>query len=184
MNNKIRNHFGSIITICFVLVAFFAIYYTAVYFRGEEEKVRSENPIIFCQPIDEIPENQKCFFTTHIHTYITIKIFGEEKPLHFEHGDLANHHTHSQANKIHWHTLVEVDPITKKIPDSEFKLGKLFDDMDIYFDKDGILEYRNNQINPNTGEEAKIRLLVNSKENLDFGDYIWEDKDVIEIIFE
>ena len=184
MNNQSKKYFGSIITIIFVVGAFIAIYYTAVFFRGEEEKVRSENPIVFCQPENAPPEDQKCFFTTHIHIYITIKVFGEDKPLRFEHGDLTKSHTHSQTDKIHWHTLVEVDPKTKKAPDSEFKLGKVFDDINIYFDSDGVFDYRNGSINPTTNKPATLKMYINGKENTEFRDYVWKDKDRIEVIFE
>lgn len=184
MNSQSKKYFGSVATILFVLVAFLAIYYIATFFRGQEEKVRSENPIVFCQPENAPPENQKCFFTTHIHTYIAIKVFGEKKPLRFEHGDLARHHTHSQPNKIHWHKLVEVNPQTKKVSDSEFMLGKIFDDLGIYFNRDGIFEYRNGQLNPKTGQPAQLKVLINGKENTEFREYVWQDKDKIEIIFE
>lgn len=189
MNNQVANSnnkklLGNILTVLFVIGAFVAIYYTATFFKEKDESVRSENPLSFCQPANAPPEEQKCFFTTHIHLHLAIKIFGKVKPLPFEKGDLTQGHTHSQNDEIHWHALVEVDPITKNVPDSEFALGKVFDSFGIPFSPSGIFSYRNGSINPTTGKPAELKMFVNGEENTEFRDYIWRDGDKIEIVFE
>lgn len=179
-----KPYLGSILMLLFVVAAFGALYYVAKFFQGEEEQVRSEKPIIFCQPENAPPEEQQCWFTTHIHVYPTVRVFGKERPLPFEKGDLSKHHTHSQENKIHWHKLVEVDPVTKGVPEEEFKLGKVFDDMGIYFTQDGVFDHRVGEINPQTGQPAELKMLVNGEPNDQFREYGWKDKDRIDIIFE
>lgn len=179
-----KPYLGSILMLLFVLAAFGALYYVATFFREAEEQVRSENPVVFCQPENAPLAEQQCWFTTHTHVYVTIRVFGKERPLPFEKGDLSRHHTHSQENKIHWHTLVEVDPITKQVPEEERTLGKVFDDMGIYFAPDGVFDHRVGETNPQTGQSAELQMFVNGEPNDQFREYVRKDKDRIDIIFE
>lgn len=184
MSPAYRRAIGSLLTVAFVLVGFVALYATARYFRAREEGVRSENPIVFCNPQNVPPEQQKCFFTSHLHVFPEITVFGEKRPLPFEKGDLTKHHTHAQLNKVHWHALLEVDPLTKEPPEAEFTLGRVFDDFGIYFAEDGILDHRVGETNPQTGQPATLRVLVNGEPNDQFRDAVWKDHDRVEVILE
>lgn len=110
MKNKLSN----ILILVFVVALFVGVFYLASVLREREEKIRSESPIVFCVPPKAPPENQECFFTTHIHYNITLIENGSEKTLPFEKGPLERFHTHFEKNKAHWHSLMPVNPETKE----------------------------------------------------------------------
>jgi len=180
----VKKNAGSIATLAFALAALVAVYFVATGFREREENIRSQNPIVFCRPENVPPDEQTCLYTTHAHLYITVRIFGRERTLPFERGGLENPHTHAQKNKLHWHALVEVDPRTRKAPEDAFTLGGAFDNLGIYFATDGIFERRTGEANPNTGTPSGMTMAVNGEKNGEFGEYVWNDGDRIEIIFE
>ncbi len=172
----------------FVLVVtlFVSLFYVASYFHEKEEETRSENPITFCQPQKASPEEQKCYFTTHIHFFPNIRIFGEERTLPFEHGPLDRFHTHFEKNKAHWHALLPADPITKR-PLQNLTLGELFDDFGIPFDNDRIYEFESGMINPKTGQPAELTVIIDDERIENPRDYVLNLKHEhkkIEIIFE
>lgn len=109
-----KNRLPNILILIFVIVLFVGVFYLASVLREREEKIRSESPIVFCVPPQAPPENQECFFTTHVHYHITLIENGSEKSLPFEKGALERFHTHFEKNKVHWHSLMPVEPETKK----------------------------------------------------------------------
>lgn len=119
---------SNILIFILVIVLFVGLFYMSSFFREKEENVRAENPIVFCQPPDVPPEEKECFFTTHIHYYLIVDIFGELQTLGFESGLLQSFHTHSEKNKLHWHTLLPADPETKE-PKQLPTLQNLLDDV-------------------------------------------------------
>ncbi len=154
---------ANIVIFILVITLFISLFYVASYFREQEEEIRSENPITFCQPPKAPPEEQKCYFTTHIHFFPTMKIFGEEKTLPFEHGTLEKFHTHYEENKVHWHALIPINPITKQ-PLENLTLGELFDDLGIPFDDGRIYEFESGMLNPATSQPAKLVVFIEGEE--------------------
>ena len=133
-----RNKFpiGNIIIFLLVVVLFVSLVYMASYFREKEENVRAENPVVFCQPPNALPEEKECFFTTHMHYHLEIEIDGKEVRFGFEKGSLNSFHTHSDEHKIHWHGLLPADPITKK-PKQLPTVTNLIDEVYNILDVDG-----------------------------------------------
>lgn len=170
-----------------VIILFFSLFYMASYFRKQEEQIRSENPITFCQAPKAPLEEQKCYFTTHIHFFLTIKIFGEERNLQkFEYGLLNGFHTHYEENKIHWHALLLVDSVTKE-PLENLTIEKLFGDGGIPFDNNKIYEFESGMLNPKTGQLAKLMIFIDSEKIENPRDYVLnlnKGHTEIEIIFE
>lgn len=169
-----------------VITLFISLFYVASYFREKEEEIRSENPITFCQPLKSPSEGQKCYFTTHIHFFPTIKIFGEERTIPFEYGPLDGFHTHFEKNKAHWHALLPVDSVAKQ-PLKNLTLGELFDDMGIPFSNDRIYEFESGMLNPKTGQPAKLTVFIDGEKIENPRDYVLNLKHEhkkIEIIFE
>lgn len=147
-----------------VIVAIVGLFWFAKFFGAGGEKVKSEKPLAICQPQNAPPEQQKCFWTAHIHA--TVKLFkdGKELPVRFEEGKLEGQHTHSESNKLHWHGLIPVDPTTKEVTDwSALEVQKIITDF-------------------NLSQEGTPVFIVNSKEVEP--SYIWQDGDTIEIHYE
>lgn len=149
----------SILILAVVIAAIIGLFWFAR-FLGSGEKVQSEKPLVICQPQNAPPQNQKCFWTTHIHATVKVFMKGIEVPLGFEEGVLEGSHTHAEPNKIHWHGLIPVDPKTKEVKDwSALEVQKL--------------------IPP---RETKPKFIVNGQEVKT--SYIWKDGDTIEIRYE
>lgn len=149
---------GIILVVVVVGVLFF---YVANLFGSEN--VQSDKPLVICQPQNAPPEQQKCFWTAHIH--FTIKVFkgNEEIPVGFEQGELEGKHTHAEKNKVHWHGLLSVNPVTKEVTDlSPLQVGNIPKDLKL-------------------SVEGNPMFIVNGKEVNSF--YIWQDGDVIEILY-
>jgi len=188
VSNMAKKKFPIVNIAIFILVIglFISLFYVASYFRGQEERIRSENPITFCQPPNASPEEQKCYFTTHIHFFPSMKIFGEERTLPFEQGPLERFHTHFEINKVHWHTLLPANPLTKQ-PLENLTLGELFDDLGIPFDNNRIYEFESGMINPETGQPAKLAVFIDDEKIENPRDYVLNlrhDHKKIEIVFE
>ena len=162
-----------------VIILFIGLFYMSSYFREKEEQVRAENPITFC------PSEQECFFTTHIHYLVSIKIFGQEQTLGFEEGALESFHTHSQKNKVHWHALLQADSTTRQ-PEEFPTLGKLFESMNVPFSNEGIFEYKNGEPNPKTSKPAQLKVFVNGEQIENPEKYVLDLKEEqrIEVVFE
>lgn len=130
MKNKLSN----ILILVFVAVLFVGVFYMTSILREREEKIRSESPIVFCVPPQAQPENQECFFTTHVHYHITLIENGTEKTLPFENGPLERFHTHFEKNKVHWHSLMPVDPETKEHLET-LALADVLKDLNLPFER-------------------------------------------------
>jgi len=178
----IKKYWGNLLLIAFAVSGIVAAFYMASFFKAEEQGVRSQKPIIFCQPQNAKPENQKCFFTTHVDTYLTIKIWGEEKNLPFEKGNLTKAHTHAGRNKVHWHSLIPVDPATRKL-ERDFTLGEILDDLSVPFDKDRIFNFKNGDRGP-AGKPGILKMLVEEKPNFEFRNFILTGEQHISLIFD
>jgi hypothetical protein len=177
-----REYFGNLLLVGFAVGGIVAAFGVARFFRSEEENVRSQAPIIFCQPQDAPPEQQQCFFASHIDVYVTLKIWGEEKTLPFEQGDLTKSHLHAQKNKVHWHSLIPVDPRKKLLENhGPLTLGQLFEDLGIPFDRDRILGVKNGDVGP-SGKPGVLKMFVNGQPNDQFRDYVRQPNDHIDFI--
>lgn len=179
-----REHLGDLLLVAFAVAGIVAAFGIARFFRGEEENVRAQKPIIFCQPQDAPPEQQQCFFASHIDVYVTVKIWGEEKTLPFEKGDLTKSHLHAEKNKVHWHSLIPVDPRKKQLENaSPLTLGQLFDDLNIPFDHDRIFDAKNGNVGP-SGRPGELNMFVNGQAKNQFRDYVRQPNDHIDLIFD
>lgn len=179
----LKKYWGNLLLIGFGLGGIIAAFYIASFFKQEETAIRSQEPIIFCQPENAEPEKQKCYFTSHIDVYLPIKIWGQEKVLPFEKGDLTKSHLHAEKNKIHWHSLISVDPKTKELEDkTRLTLGQALDDLGIPFDKDHLYNFKNGDVGPN-GKSGILKMFVNGQSNFEFRDYVRKPEDHIELIF-
>ncbi|OGC50809.1 hypothetical protein A2716_02120 [candidate division WWE3 bacterium RIFCSPHIGHO2_01_FULL_40_23] len=128
-------------------------------------------------------EDGRCFWTAHIHAYLAIEACGEKKLLPSEVGPLAKVHTHEEQNVFHWHDRLPYDTQKKEILDTKpLTLGSSFDDIGIPFDKGNAFDLKDGDKCPNK-EVGTWRMFVNGKQNDEFRDYIWQDRDVILLIF-
>lgn len=137
-----------------------------------------------------------CFWTAHVHAFVPIEVCGEEYRLPIEVGLLDGPHTHEEKNTIHWHDRLPYDNDNKKITDTKpLTLGAFFDSIGVAFDGDRIAEKKNGDVCPNEPIRAqctkspcdqltKAKMFVNGESNSTFRDYIWSDKDVIQIFFD
>ncbi len=129
-------------------------------------------------------EDGRCFWTAHIHTYIAAEACGEEKLLPAEVGPLAKVHTHEEQNVLHWHDRLAYDLQKKEILDTKpLALGSSFDDVGISFDKGNAFGLKDGDKCPD-GNGGQWKMFVNGKQTDKFRDYIWQDKDVIILIFD
>lgn len=133
-------------------------------FLGSGEKVQSEKPIVICQPQNVPPSEQKCFWTAHTHAAVKAFKGDTEIPIGFEKGTLEEEHTHAEADTLHWHGLIPVDPISKEVKDwSALRVGNVPGDLKL-------------------SVAGTPKFIVNGKEVEP--SYIWQDGDAIEIHYE
>ncbi|MBI4091306.1 hypothetical protein HY419_00975 [candidate division WWE3 bacterium] len=129
-------------------------------------------------------EDGRCFWTAHIHTYIAASACGEEKLLPAEVGPLAKVHTHEEQNVFHWHDRLPYDLNKKEITDTKaLTLGSSFSDVGIAFDKGGAFDLKDGDKCPD-GKEGQWKMFVNGKQSDKFRDYVWQDRDIIILIFD
>ncbi|HLY68382.1 MAG TPA: hypothetical protein VKR53_01560 [Puia sp.] len=158
MSKKIQNII-IIIVIIFITILFF---WSGNYFSGGESDI-SEPSRIICKK-SKITKEEECFWTAHIHSKLKILKGNKEIPLGYEKGNLSRNHTHSQKGINHWHGLIKVDKDSKQVLDwSDFKIELIPKDFEINF-------------------KEKPKFIVNNKQVEQ--DYIWKDKDGIEIYYE
>jgi len=79
-------------------------------------------------------------------------------------------HTHDRDSVIHME-------FEGKVMASDLRLGKFFQIWGKQFNKDCIFDKC-------SGEEGQLKMLVNGKPNFEFDNYVMQDNDKIEIIFE
>lgn len=109
----------------------------------------------------------------HWHSTLHIKIKGEEVALPAGIGLGAVHnpiHTHDPDNVIH----LEFDGIVRK---KDLAVRNFFRVWGKDFSRNSILGNK-------TGEGGTVKMLVNGKENMEFENYLMQDGDKIEIIYE
>jgi len=109
----------------------------------------------------------------HWHPELSIKILGQKQiiPVNIGLGIIERPiHTHDDMGVIH----LEFSGIVKK---SDVQLSQFFKIWGKKFNKDCIFDKC-------SGPEGTLKMLVNGKENNEFENYIMEDGDKIEIIFE
>lgn len=151
----------NVLIIGFVVIGLLAFFYVANRFSGGEKGITTEKPITTCQPENTPPEQQKCYWTAHIHATVRIFMKGQAVPLGFEKGNLESAHTHAEPDKIHWHGLIPVDSKTKEKTDwSPLAVSKL----------------------ALGGREGTPKFIVNGQEVNP--SHIWKDGDTIEIRYE
>ncbi len=109
----------------------------------------------------------------HWHSELDIKIFGQiqEIPANIGLGIAENPiHTHDTDNVIH----MEFPGLVTK---DDLKIGQFFKIWGKKFDKNCIFEEC-------SGPDGKLKMLVNGKDSSEFENYMMQDGDKIEIIFE
>jgi hypothetical protein len=110
----------------------------------------------------------------HWHSNLTIDILGElqDIPAGIGLAGLPHNplHTHDRDSVIHME-------FNGKVTDSDLRLSKFFQIWGKEFNKDCIFDKC-------SGSDNQLTMLVNGKENGEFENYIMQDKDKIEIIFE
>lgn len=158
-SNRLKNIL-TLLIIFAAIVGFFSI----TKLLGSGEKVQSEKPFVICQQQNAPPEQQKCFWTAHIHATVKVSKSNGQIPIGFEKGALEGMHTHAETNRIHWHGLIPVDPKTREATDwSVLKVEKIPGDFKLSI-------------------QRTSKFIVNGKE-VD-PSYIWTDGDTIEIHYE
>lgn len=122
----------------------------------------------------------------HWHPELSITIKGEKQPIPAYIGIgmqytgypqydpmmmMTDMHTHDVSGMIHWEVMQ--GPVKKE----DIKLGQFFGVWGKKFTSSCIFDKCN-------GVEGRVTFKINGKENLDFENYLVQDKDNIEIIFE
>lgn len=161
-NNEDLKNIGILILVVLLVIGFF---YVARLFSGEGG-ITSDKPVVFCIPENSPPDKQECYYTAHDHFQLSVFLGGKEQNIKFEEGDLEEGHTHAQKNKIHWHSTLPVDPLTKQVNNwSEHSVSAALQELGfVYPDK-------------------RATLIVNGQVEEKGLNYIWEDGDVIEVRF-
>lgn len=104
---------------------------------------------------------------------MTIKIFGEDQEIPAGIGigiTERNIHTHEKDGIIH----MEFPGLVRE---DDLRLGRFFENWGRQFNKDCIFDKC-------SGPEGQLKMFVNGQENFEFENYIIQDGDEIEIIFE
>ena len=148
----------------------------------------AEQGIIVCTSKTE------CSIAVHIHANLDVSVCGKEHVFPFEKGDLNKPHTHKEKNKIHYHALLKVDPVTKKILDPiDLTLKAFFDQMGERFNGTCLLDKCNgDRCSGDPTADAGVMMSVQNKNvannewltNLEYENYVWKDGDKISIRFD
>ncbi len=72
----------------------------------------------------------------------------------------------------------------KIINDQSITLGKFMDTIGMPFNKDKISTYNNGDTCPDSTVSGKVKVLIDGKNNTEFRDHIFNNKEAIKIIFE
>jgi hypothetical protein len=128
-----------------------------------------------------------CWFG-HVHAYVPISICGEYYRLGTEVAPLNGPHTHEEKNIVHWHgdggllyststqEILETQPLT---------LGAFFDAMEVPFSSTMVADTKNGDLCPQGNLPGIVSVFVNGAAlTTPPRDYIWEDRDVIQIFFD
>lgn len=109
----------------------------------------------------------------HWHPELKIKILGEYQEIPANIGIGIVHqpiHTHEADGVLH------IEP-TGAVRENDIKLRRFFEVWGKTFNENCVFEYC-------SGSEGQLKMFVNGQENFDFGNYLMQDRDLIEIIFE
>lgn len=109
----------------------------------------------------------------HWHPGLTITFNGQKQEIPADIGIGAVHqtiHTHDNSGTLH----LEIPGLVKK---EDVSLGRFFKIWGKQFSQNCIFDLCN-------GPKGKVIMLVNGKENTEFGNYLMQDKDKIEIKYE
>ncbi len=130
------------------------------------------------------PTEDNCIWQAHVHAYVPTIICGDDVRLPIEKGPLDGPHTHEEKNVIHWHDRLPYDKANQRILDATpLTLGAFFDAIDIIFDSDRIMGKENGGVCPDGGI-GTLKMFVDGKQNNQFRNYVWEDRDVILLVFD
>ncbi len=110
----------------------------------------------------------------HWHMPISYNLCGDKSQLKdsWQHGKLHGH----DDNQVHVEWIVNSQ-------DRVETLGLFFDAANINFSETQIGKYKNGDICPNSSNPWKLSVMINGEKNTDFRNYILNDKDIIEIVF-
>lgn len=130
----------------------------------------------------EICDEKGCRLSVHWHaTLEEMSVCGEVVERPWETGDLSKAHTHKD-NKIHLHTMLEIDPVTKKIINPyHTTLGGFFDEIGWKFSNNCFKD----ACDECNGKPAKTKVWKNGKLiNENVREVQWRDGDKFVIKFE
>ncbi|MCE7936431.1 hypothetical protein DYH10_01395 [Candidatus Saccharibacteria bacterium CPR2] len=169
----------------FILVAILAAVGWGVYSYLQVKKQGGLNkPVVTCL------NDGSCVLTAHIHSYMVIEMCGEPQYLGNEVGPLDGPHTHEERNIIHWHDKLPYDKEKEEITDTtKLKVGTAMDNQNLTFDSTSLMDRKNGEGCPN-GKPGSLKMFVKKKgensfkQNEDYREYIWEDQDIIVIVFD
>ena len=109
----------------------------------------------------------------HWHAELNINILGEVQDVpagigleKIPHNSI---HTHDRDGVIHME-------FSGSVREDDIRLARVFEIWEKSFSKDCIFDKC-------TGPDGRMKMFVNGKENLEFGNYIMQDEDKVEIIF-
>jgi hypothetical protein len=116
----------------------------------------------------------QCYWTAHMHAWIRISACGKRINLPKLMGPLSGPHTHTEENFLHWHDKLPADPATKEVlNDTPLRLGHGLATLGITL--------------PDTctdSADATTKFFVNGKERNDLAEYVWRDRDIIDILID
>ena len=164
----------------------FAIILGLTYSVAQYYAQEVEGGVIVCKTSDD------CAISMHIHADIEVTVCGKEHSFGFEKGPLDKSHTHKEKNKLHWHDLEKIDPVTKEVINpTELTLGSFFEQMGETFTSTCLLDKCNGDL-CSDGKKGTVTMAVIHKgqsesdrvNNQEFDKYVWKDGDKIWINFE
>lgn len=127
---------------------------------------------------------EQCYWTAHIHALVRINVCGQEISLPKLVGPLSGVHTHTEENILHWHDRLLIDPVSRKPIDPwVLTIGSGLDILSITMATDGIMEEKNGDLCPD-GKEGTLKFFVNGVPYFPDPHYVWEDRDIIDIVFD
>jgi hypothetical protein len=130
-----------------------------------------------------ICEDDTCRVSVHWHaTLEEMTVCGRQAERPWETGSLDQAHTHKD-NRIHLHTILDVDPATKEVAELDpLSLGHFFDQIGWKFETNCFAD----RCDTCNGEPAVTKVWVNGEQKTDVlpRDIIWKDGDVIRIAFD
>ncbi len=107
----------------------------------------------------------------HWHPELSIYIKGQKQEIPNNTGTHSIMHTHDTTGTLHIH------PASKLVLKDDIKLGRFFALWGKKFSSTCIFDNCNSS-------EGKVKMTVNGQENIEFENYVMQDKDKIEIRFE